>query len=58
MKVDLMQLKDPNRSSSCPEVFCKTSVLKKFAKLTGKQLCQSLFFKFFLKINESRYKQC
>ena len=30
--------------SSHPEVFCKKSVLKNFAKFTGKQLCQSLFF--------------
>ena len=26
------------------EVFCKKDVLKNFAKFTGKQLCQSLFF--------------
>ena len=26
------------------KVFCKTDVLKKFAKFTGKHLCQSLFF--------------
>ena len=32
-----------NRSSR-PEVFCRTSVLKTFAKFTGKHLCQSLFF--------------
>ena len=31
-----------NRSSR-PEVFCKTSVLRNFAKFTGKHLCQSLF---------------
>ena len=30
--------------SSCPEVFCKKGVLRNFAKFTGKQLCQSLFF--------------
>ena len=30
--------------SSCPEVFCKESVLRNFTKFTGKQLCQSLFF--------------
>ena len=30
---------------SCrPEVFCKKSVPKYFAKFTGKHLCQSLFF--------------
>ena len=28
--------------SSRPEVFCKEGVLEKFAKLTGKHLCQSL----------------
>ena len=27
-----------------PEVFHKKSVLKKFAKITGKRQCQSLFF--------------
>ena len=30
--------------SSCPEVFCKKGVLRNFAKLTGKHLCQNLFF--------------
>ena len=30
--------------SSCPEVFCKKDVFKKFAKFTGKHLCQSFFF--------------
>ena len=30
--------------SSRPEVFCKKGVLKKFAKFSGKHLCQSLFF--------------
>ena len=29
--------------SSRPEVFCKKSVLKNFAKFTGKHLCQRLF---------------
>ena len=29
--------------SSCPEVFCKKGILKKFAKFTGKQLRQILF---------------
>ena len=33
-----------NFRSSRPEVFCKTGVLKNFAKLTGKHLCQSLSF--------------
>ena len=32
-----------NRSSR-PEVFCKKGVLRNFAKFTGKNLCQSLFF--------------
>ena len=31
-------------SHSCPDVFCKKRVLWNFAKLTGKYLCQSLFF--------------
>ena len=30
--------------SSRQEVFCKKGVLRNFAKLTGKHLCQSLFF--------------
>ena len=30
--------------SSRPEVFCKKGVLRNIAKLTGKHLCQSLFF--------------
>ena len=30
--------------SSHPEVFCKKSVLRNFAKVTAKHLCQSLFF--------------
>ena len=30
--------------STRPEVFCKKDVLENFAKLTGKYLCQSLFF--------------
>ena len=30
--------------SSLPEVFCKKGVLRNFAKLAGKHLCQSLFF--------------
>ena len=32
-------------TSSRPEVFCKKGVPRNFAKLTGKYLCQSLFFK-------------
>ena len=30
--------------SSRPKVFCKKGALKNFSKLTGKHLCQSLFF--------------
>ena len=30
--------------SSRPEVFCKKSGLRNFAKFTGKHLCQSIFF--------------
>ena len=30
--------------SSRSEMFCEKGVLRNFAKLTGKQLCQSLFF--------------
>ena len=32
------------------EVFCEKDVLKNFAKFTGKQLCQSLFFNNFIEI--------
>ena len=32
-----------NRRSR-PEVFCKKVVLRNYAKLTGKHLCQGLFF--------------
>ena len=32
-----------NYRSSCPALFCKKSVLRNLAKLTGKHLCQSLF---------------
>ena len=32
------------KRSSRPEVFCKKSVLRNFAKFTGKHLYQSLFF--------------
>ena len=31
--------------NSRPEVFCKKGVLRNSAKVTGKHLCQSLFFK-------------
>ena len=30
--------------SSHPEVLCKKGILRNFVKLTGKHLCQSLFF--------------
>ena len=33
-----------NFRSSCWEVLRKEDVLRNFAKLTGKHLCQSLFF--------------
>ena len=31
--------------TSCPELFCKKGALRNSTKLTGKHLCQSLFFK-------------
>ena len=31
---------NPGFRSSCPEVFCKKGVIRKFAKFTGKHLCQ------------------
>ena len=31
--------------SSLSEVFCKKGILRNFAKITGKHLCQSLFIK-------------
>ena len=30
--------------SSCPDVFCKKSDLRNFAKFTGTHLCQGLYF--------------
>ena len=39
--------------SSRPEVFYKKAVLKNFAKVTGKHLCQSLFFNTFIKKGDS-----
>ena len=39
-----MSRKSGKSRSSCPEVFYKIGVFKKFAKLIGKHLCQSLFF--------------
>ena len=30
--------------STCHEVFCKKRALKNFEKITGKHMCQSLFF--------------
>ena len=30
--------------SRCPEQFCKNGALRNFANITGKHLCQSLFF--------------
>ena len=35
----------PTFRSSRPEVFCEKGVLRNFAKFTGKNLCQSNFFK-------------
>ena len=43
IKSMIEQKKRRNRSSR-PEVFHKKGVLRNFAKCTGKQLCQSLFF--------------
>ena len=40
LSVEPVTLQRSNR----PEVFCKKGDLKNFAKFTGKQLCQSLFF--------------
>ena len=36
-------IKKPKLRSSRPEMFCKKGVLRNFAKLTRKLLCQSLF---------------
>ena len=44
-KVTHQQLiKCSNSRSNRPVVFCRKDVLRNFAKLTGKRLCQSLFF--------------
>ena len=42
-KYNSLYVKIPSRSSR-PDVFCKKGVIRNFAKLTGKHLCQSLFF--------------
>ena len=42
-KICKIHRKAPVRSSR-PEVFCRKSVLRNFAKFTRKHLCQSLFF--------------
>ena len=34
----------PNTKSNCPDVFCEEGVLINFAKFTGKNLCEGLFF--------------
>ena len=33
-----------SKQKNSPEEFCKKGVLRNFTKLTGKHLCQSLFF--------------
>ena len=38
------QLRNDKFKSSRPKVLCKNGILRKFAKFTGKHLCQSLFF--------------
>ena len=47
-RIKSLQLKfylvfQPANSSSCLQMFFKIGTLKRFAKFTGKQLCQSLF---------------
>ena len=47
MLIDETRLKKAREStnrSSRPEMFCKNSVPRNFAKFTGKHLCQSLLF--------------
>ena len=41
--------KKKQQSPRQEEMFCGKGVLRNFAKFTGKQLCQSLFFNTFLK---------
>ena len=43
MLLELMN--DTNIFSCRPEAFCKKGVLRNFTKFTGKELCQSLYFK-------------
>ena len=40
----MMNKYNPSSRSSLPYVFCEKGVPRNFAKFTGKQLCQSLFF--------------
>ena len=42
--LSLLELSIFSYRSSRPEVFCIKGVLRNFRKLTGKHLCQSLFF--------------
>ena len=44
LTIKLFYFKKKFFRSSRPEVFCKKSFLRNFAKFTGKYLCQSLFF--------------
>ena len=42
-RVCQMNMKDENVRSSVPEMFFEKGVLRNFAKIKGKHLCQSLF---------------
>ena len=44
VKLTVSRLNSDIFRSSHLQVFCKKDVLRNFAKVTGKQLCQSLFF--------------
>ena len=41
---EVKTIKTPEGVQRCPEMFCKTGILRNFAKFKGKHLCQSLFF--------------
>ena len=47
-----------NSKSSRPELFCKKDILWNFAKFTGNDLCQSLFFRPATLLKKSLWHRC
>ena len=44
VSLNIVQIETDNTLERGWEVFCKKIILKNLARLTGKHLCQSLFF--------------